>query len=138
MLAAMSERKQAGERNLTGVWHGLYTYANGATVSFVATLIESGSSLTGSTHESSILGGDRTANAMLAGSRQASAVAFVKTYAGGEPVYSNPVHYDGTLNGDGTEIEGRWTIGPMLSGKFLMIRSTGKAEAVVRKEVQRA
>ena len=134
----MSERSQASEQSLTGVWHGLYTYANGATVSFVATLIESGSSLTGSTHEPSMLGGGGTANAMLAGSRDARAVAFVKTYACGGPIYSNPVHYDGTLNGDATEIEGRWSIRPILSGKFMMIRSTGKAEAVERRQVQRA
>ena len=134
----MSERGRASEQNLTGVWHGLYTYANGTTVSFVATLIESGSSLTGSTHEPSILGGGGTANAILSGARQGSAVAFVKTYDGGDEVYRNPVHYDGALNGDATEIEGRWTIRPIMSGKFMMIRSTGKAEAVERKEVQRA
>jgi len=134
----MNERSQGGEQNLTGVWHGLYSYADGVWVSFVATLIQSGSSLTGSTHEPSILGGGKTATATLAGSRQASAVAFVKTYDGAGPVYQNPVHYDGALNGDATEIEGRWTIRPILSGKFLMIRSAGKAEAVVRKEAQQA
>jgi len=134
----MSERSRTGEQNLTGVWHGLYTYADGASVSFVATLIESGSSPSGSTHEPSILGNGKTANATLAGSRQASAVAFVKTYDAAGPVYQNPVHYEGALNGDASEIEGRWTIRPALSGKFLMIRSAGKAEAVERKEAQRA
>src|SRR5262245_20897292 len=117
----MSERSQAGEQNLTGVWHGLYSYADGASVSFVATLIQSGSSLTGSIHEPSIVGG-KTATATLAGSRQASAVAFVKTYDEAGLLYQNSVHYDGALNGDATEIEGRWTIRPILSGKFLMIR----------------
>jgi hypothetical protein len=133
----MGERSRAGEQNLTGVWHGLYSYAEGTSVSFVATLIQSGGSVTGSTHEPSILGG-RTASAMLAGSRHAGSVTFVKTYDGGGSIYRNPVHYDGRLNGDATEIEGRWTISRILSGKFLMIRSAGKAEEVVRKEMQRA
>jgi hypothetical protein len=75
----MGERSRAAGQNLTGVWHGLYSYADGTSVSFVATLVQSGISVTGSTHEPSILGG-RTVNAMLAGSRQASSVTFVKTY----------------------------------------------------------
>ena len=37
-------------RNLTGVWQGLYTYPNGESVSFVATLIDSGGALSGSIH----------------------------------------------------------------------------------------
>jgi hypothetical protein len=134
---AMGERSRAAEQNLTGVWHGLYRYADGTSVSFVATLIQSGGSITGSTHEPSIVGG-KTASAMLAGSRHAGSVTFVKTYDRAGPIYCNPIHYDGALNGDATEIEGRWTISRILSGKFLMIRSTGKAEAVVRKDVQRA
>jgi hypothetical protein len=42
------------------------------------------------------------------------------------------------LNGDATEVEGRWRIRGLLSGRFLMIRSAGKAEAVERKAHQRA
>lgn len=38
--------------NLTGVWQGLYTYPGiNKSVSFVATLIETPGTLTGSTHE---------------------------------------------------------------------------------------
>jgi len=48
------------------------------------------------------------------------------------------VAYEGTLSRDGTEIEGRWSIPPRSSGKFLMIRSTGKAATVARKAMQRA
>jgi hypothetical protein len=36
---------RADARNLTGVWQGLYTYPNGESVSFVATLIDSGGAL---------------------------------------------------------------------------------------------
>ncbi len=45
-----------------------------------------------------------------------------------------PVSYEGVLNGDATEIEGRWRIGDGTTGKFLMIRSGGKAVAVERKK----
>jgi hypothetical protein len=130
----MTGRHRTDERNLTGVWHGLYTYASGRTVTFVATLIESGSHLGGSTHEPCATTGLGTmAFAMLSGSRKGSAVTFVKTYDGAGPEYENPVAYDGALNDDATEIEGRWQIRGLLSGRFLMIRSSGKAESVERK-----
>src|SRR5580704_10756526 len=98
-------------RNLTGVWHGLYTYPDGLSVSFVATLIEAGSSLTGSVHEPCTVGGspNETMFATLSGSRHDGAVDFVKTYAGTDPHYGT-VNYEGTLNCDGTEVEGRWTV----------------------------
>jgi hypothetical protein len=118
-----------GEKDLTGIWNGLYTYPDGRSVAFVATLIESGSSLSGTTHERGLLG--NAAYATVAGSRQASAVSFIKKYAKHRFLYANPVVYEGSLNSDGTEIEGRWTIRKILSGKFLMIRSlsqTAKAE----------
>ena len=137
----MTERMREDRQNLTGVWHGLFTYATGQSVSFVATLIESGSHLGGATHEpcvASVCPSD-TVYASLSGGRQGNSVTFVKSYDGGAgPDYQNPVAYDGMLNGDATEIEGRWRIRGLLSGRFLMIRSAGKAEAVERKAHQRA
>jgi hypothetical protein len=114
-------------QNLTGVWNGLYTYPDGQSVSFVATLIESGSTLTGSTHEPSMGGGapGTTLTATLLGSRQDSAVSFRKTYDGAIAAYRS-VDYVGQLSADATEIEGRWVILGVWSGKFLMIRSSGK------------
>jgi hypothetical protein len=122
-------------QNLTGVWHGLYTYPAGTSVSFVATLIEAGGHLGGSTHEpcvAAICLSD-TVYATLSGSWQGNAVTFIKTYDNAGPDYQNPVAYEGTLSGDATEIEGRWTIRGLLSGTFLMIRSASKAETVERK-----
>jgi hypothetical protein len=127
---------RGGEKDLTGIWNGLYTYPDGKSVAFVATLIESGSSLSGTTHERGLLG--NTAYATLAGSRQDSAVSFVKKYEKHRSLYKNPVVYEGTLSSDGTEIEGRWAIGKILSGKFLMIRSpsqTVKAETKLSEPV---
>jgi hypothetical protein len=127
---------RGGEKDLTGIWNGLYTYPDGKSVAFVATLIESGSSLSGTTHERGLLG--NTAYATVAGSRQDSAVSFIKKYKKHRFLYKNPVVYEGTLSSDGTEIEGRWAIGKILWGKFLMIRSpsqTVKAETKLSEPV---
>jgi hypothetical protein len=135
----MTEHARPGGENLTGVWQGLYSYSYGQPVSFVATLIDSGASFTGSIHEPSIFGGD-TIYATLAGTRQGSAVSFLKKYEkSAGPQYASSVQYEGALNGDATEIEGRWTIWAVfgLSGKFLMIRSAGKAAEVEQKVSER-
>ena len=75
--------------------------------------------------------------ATLLGSRQDRAVAFVKTYDGANPRYGT-VAYEGTLSPDGTEIEGRWIVPGNWSGKFLMIRLSGKTELVARTVFERA
>jgi hypothetical protein len=124
----------ANAQDLTGVWNGLYSYADGRSVTFVATLIEHGSALTGSTHEPCTRGRIRVLYASLAGGRDGSAVAFRKTYDGNVPGY-HVVDYAGTLNADATEIEGRWTIAGAWSGKFMMIRP-GRAEASVERAVK--
>jgi hypothetical protein len=121
---------------LTGVWQGLYTYGRRPEqVSFVATLIESGSSVSGSIHEPCV--GEHcpadTLYATLEGSRQDSAVAFVKTYDVPGPAFREAVLYEGTLSADATEIEGVWNIQGLWFGKFLMIRSSGQSATASRK-----
>jgi hypothetical protein len=126
--------------SLTGIWHGIYSYPiPRAPVSFVATLIETASAVSGTTHEPCTIGGgpNEILYATLLGSRQHSAVAFVKTYDGANPSYGT-VAYEGMLSPDGTEIEGRWTVTGNWSGKFLMIRPAGKTEAVARIVFERA
>ncbi|MGV4858653.1 hypothetical protein ACSW3B_19050, partial [Acetobacter senegalensis] len=54
-----------------------------------------------------------------------SLVMFVKLYEGGNRQHS--VQYEGTVNEDGTEISGTWSIPGNWSGQFLMIRE-GQAE----------
>ena len=118
----------AQTQDLTGVWNGLYSYSDGRSVTFVATLIESGRTLTGSTHEPCV-GPDcpaRTLFASLMGSRDGSGVSFRKTYEVASPRFGT-VNYEGRLNGDATEIEGRWTIPGVSSGKFMMIRPLREA-----------
>src|SRR5262245_53660218 len=133
--ASMTARTAADARNLTGVWHGIYSYPRGnPPVSFVATLIETASMVSGTTHEGEASG---TLFAMVTGRRQGSAVSFVKTYDGTNPDYRT-VDYEGRLSGDATEIDGRWTIPGVWSGKFLMIRARGVAETIVRRARVRA
>jgi hypothetical protein len=129
----------ADAQNLTGVWHGLYTYPHGQSVSFVATLIDSAGALSGSTHEPGGHGGapSGTLYATLIGRRAGSAVTFRKTYDGKLPHY-RAVDYAGTLNADATEVEGRWTIAGVWSGTFLMIRPARKEESVKRRAEQQA
>jgi hypothetical protein len=131
------EMNERAERNsLTGVWNGLYSYSSGLSVSFVATLIDGGSMLSGATHEPNVLGtsSGSTLTALLDGGRRESAISFVKTYDEAGEGHYYPVNYDGVLNGDATEIEGRWRIGDGTAGRFLMIRSEGKAVAVEQKK----
>jgi hypothetical protein len=137
-VVAMTEHTGPGAENLTGVWQGLYSYPHGQSVSFVATLIDSGASFSGTVHEPCILGNspNKTLYAALDGTRQGSAVSFLKTYQDAGPNYGS-VHYNGALNDDGTEIEGRWRIQGVWSGKFLMIRSAGKVAEVERKVSER-
>jgi hypothetical protein len=112
--------------NLTGCWDGFYTYARRAyAVGFGATLIETPGWLTGSTQEICTSGPEEGALlcATLEGHRTGSAVAFVKTYDGSAKNFNQPVHYEGTVNPDSTEIEGTWQIAQRWTGRFLMIRS---------------
>lgn len=115
--------------NLTGVWQGLYTYPSGRSVSFVATLIDSGGSLSGSTHEPCSYQ-SRTVFALLEGTREGHTISFLKTYQNTGPTYTEVVRYRGALNSDATEIEGRWTIQRELSGQFLMVRPAGRTAEV--------
>ena len=135
----MTERGRASAQNLTGIWNGLYTYPDGRSTSFVATLIEAAGSLTGTTHEPGTLGGNGGATlfASLAGTRRDSAVNFTKTYDQTDPLHRSPIIYEGVLNGDGTEIEGRWTIVKVWSGRFLMIRSPGQEMKAEHKAFER-
>jgi len=136
----MTDSTAASAQNPTGVWHGVYSYPIAqAPVSFVATLIETASAVSGATHEPCAIGGspNEISYATLLGSRRDRAVAFVKTYDGANPHYGT-VAIEGVLSRDGIEIEGRWIVAGDRSGKFLMIRPAGKTEAIARTVFERA
>jgi hypothetical protein len=106
-------------------------------VTFLATLIETGGALGGNVTEPCIrpdcrVGG--THNASIDGHRSGSAVSFIKRYEPSGCGYDT-VFYEGLVNADATEIDGRWRLpGTSLSGTFLMVRSGKRAEAVATEE----
>ena len=119
--------------SLTGVWDGTYTHPRGI-VTFLATLIESGGALAGNVTEpcTSPACPLSTHNASIAGHRSGSAISFVKRYE--PPGYGyGTVSYEGTVNAEATEIDGRWRL-PGMSGTFLMVRAARPAESVVTEE----
>ncbi len=124
----------AGPKNLTGVWQGLFSYPRMyRAAGFTATLIETGSSLSGSTSEIAVEGprDGMTASAFFSGHRTGSRVAFTKQYEGPEPP-NHAVEYEGTISDDFMEIDGRWFIPGSWAGRFLMIRSGGRSVETAR------
>ena len=120
--------------SLTGVWDGTYTQPRVGIVTFLATLIESGGALGGNVTEPCATPGCplSTHNASITGHRSGSAVSFIKRYE--PPGYGyNTVSYEGVVNAEATEIDGRWRL-PGTSGTFLMVRAARPAEAVTTEE----
>jgi len=131
----VAETSRDDALNLTGLWNGLFSYPRRYDPTpFVAILVQSGASFSGTTHEpcaiKRIPGGFLYAT--LRGQRAGLAVTFVKTYDG-TGGWTHAVKYEGMLRDDGTEIEGRWCVPGSWSGKFLMVRSGAQEESVVRK-----
>jgi hypothetical protein len=122
--------------SLTGVWDGSFIQPGAGMVTFLATLIESGGALAGNVTEPCISAGCplATHNASIAGHRSGNAVSFVKRYE--PPGYGyDTVSYEGSVNADATEIDGRWRVpGTPFSGTFLMIRSSQPAQAITAEE----
>jgi hypothetical protein len=125
------------DTNLGGAWNGLYFYPFvPEPVTFVALLIDVGSSFSGSIHEyEGIISDQRILlYATVEGQREGTHVSFLKTYDG-TGGWKHSVVYDGTLNGDATEIAGRWVIG-VASGRFVMTRAGAVEEAELRKALE--
>ncbi len=90
-------------QNLTGVWHGLYSYVIQLYVPenhFIAVLLDSGGHLSGTVHETMkhSNGTSSDQNADVVGKRDAANVTFMKTYDGNNGLSHN-VFYVGALNG---------------------------------------
>jgi hypothetical protein len=115
--------------DLSGVWRGIFTYPHSLPPeNFIATLVDRGGALAGETEE---IGRDgEVFTALIAGRRAGDAVRFVKTY---DDRHQAPVHYEGTLDPEATEIAGTWRIAGSWSGSFVMVRPAGKVEEVERK-----
>lgn len=125
--------------SLTGVWNGLYSYpAMLEPVAFMATLIDGGLSISGTTIETCEIAPGVMSEllALLSGSRDGSSLSFSKTYDGSGG-WSHCVFYDGALSADGSEVEGQWRVPGVMSGKFLMIRNSAKARALTREALEK-
>jgi len=117
--------------NLTGFWHGQYSYpvATRAPVPFGANLIQSEDCLGGSVTERALLG--RTLYATIEDRRDGRTVSFLKVYEANSGPYTS-VAYTGVISEDGLEIDGDW-IASGWSGRFLMMRAGGVAAKDARK-----
>ena len=128
-------KDQADALNLTGVWHGQYSYpTNKPPIPFTASLTEVNSWLHGSMEEIGTAGDARgvTIGATLQGRRTGRQVTWLKFYHGSYRLYDS-VSYEGEVSADGTEIAGRWSILANWSGRFLMVRQKGAEAARAKK-----
>ena len=135
----MDQPDTSSPLNLTGVWHGLYSYPVAMpSVPFVATLSDQGGWFDGTTEEIGGVGDTvgRTLTASLQGRRSGRSITMLKIYHGPSAYYDS-VHYAGELNGDGTEINGTWRVAANWSGTFLMIRQRAVATALSREAAER-
>ena len=116
--------------DVTGQWDGQFSYPHTLTPeSFSASLFETDGRVGGTVTEratSGVSAGDCFI-ATVRGARSGLRVRFTKTYEDG--VRAHAVLYTGTLNADGSEIEGEWRIAGSWSGPFLMIRRAAGSTA---------
>jgi hypothetical protein len=98
---------------------------------FTAVVMDLGGSVSGTTHEVSTVGAfaGQALEAAIDGARSGGVIRFTKVYDAAAPGHRSPVIYEGVLNADATEIEGEWSIPGSWSGRFIMVRSEGPAEA---------
>jgi hypothetical protein len=120
-------------RDLTGVWYGRWTaerpvYPN----SFIAHLVETGGSFSGSTTERDLYRRPAILRAFVEGGRAGPEIRFVKRYDGSGGA-SHAVLYTGQINAAGTEITGIWHFSAH-SGSFTMQRESFTAEELAELE----
>lgn len=129
--------------SLTGSWSGAYRYASGHETVFNAQIEEVGGAFVGAVQEPNQFL-DAPTSVLLAeieGVRSGSSVTFTKFY--NHEGIREAVRYEGAVDGQLMRIEGRWTIPPVTSGTFFMVRDddgeaaeaeeTAEAEIEVRK-----
>jgi hypothetical protein len=127
--------------DMTGLWHGTYSYAGYARVSmpFAANIVDNQGHLSGSIIEPA--SGEEALHAeeveaAIAGARGGQAVDFIKTYRG--RAWDHAVDYVGRLSANGQTVTGMWSV-ETLDGKFEMHRDISLEElasAEVAEEIE--
>ena len=123
--------------DMTGLWHGTYTYTDfrQVTMPFAANLVDDGGHLSGTIIEPAS-GEERfhaeEIEALIAGARGGQAVDFTKTYAG--QAWRHSVDYVGRLSADGQSVTGMWSV-DTVDGVFEMHRDL-KLEDLTEAEEQ--
>lgn len=119
--------------DLSGEWHGIYTYPDGlGQVDFDAAISDTGGALTGTIREvDAIYHRGAVLEATLEGSRRGTRIHFTKYYESGEEGFDT-VFYAGELVDDGQEVHGRWDIPGAWAGSFVMVRPSARAAEAVR------
>lgn len=114
-------------RDVTGTWYGRWTSPHPfvAPNSFIATLEEQGSRVSGSITEPDLHGPD-ILRAHVDGARAGGRIEFTKQYDGSGRL-SHAVAYAGSINAAGTEVSGMWRI-DRYSGNFSMVRESFSIE----------
>lgn len=112
-----------GESDLSGHWVGMFNYPSEFPPNnFEAELRDTGGIVTGLITQPrevfDIAGPPR--QAVIDGQRAGSQLSFVKIY---DDLDRPTVHYTGTIQPGGDEIEGIWTIPGDWSGTFMMVRA---------------
>jgi hypothetical protein len=120
-------------RDVSGVWYGSWSSEdpNIDPSGFIALLEESGGTVGGSISEPDPYSGE-TLRAFVSGSRSGAQISWTKQYDGEGPL-AHSVHYSGAVNGDATEITGRWML-ERHSGSFTMQREKFTAEELEERE----
>jgi hypothetical protein len=130
----MREAQRAdGKINLSGVWRGLYSSQTiDFPISFVATLLERGRTLSGVTEEtrSNVSSNSKSARnkAQIDGMRHSRLVDFIKTYDD-QALGLFRVNFAGLVSRDASEIAGQWSRQDGTGGTFLMVRQSHLVEA---------
>ena len=111
-----------GKINLSGIWQGLYSFQTlDVPISFIATLLERGRSLSGETQETRAQ--SITNTAQIDGMRHSRLVDFIKTYDD-KVTGLQRVNFAGLISQDASEISGQWSRQDGTGGTFLMVRQS--------------
>lgn len=121
------------KQDVTGVWYGRYEAEqwdekNG----FIAVLEETGGAVSGVITERDTEWQVEIRRALVSGAREGATLRFVKQYDG-TGGHSHAIDYAGTIDGEGTEIGGRWTQ-KWSSGRFVMEREKFSEAALEAEE----